>query len=337
MIDSQHDENNDDEDDPSISTLMILLEDEEEAMEDASPDDESGESSADPLHVDRLLSPQRDARMELTDQEHAFALEIKRAVMENTGCQDDVDLSSSANFLTDMEYATFAISSDSLAEALHRVERMQTFRDHYGIHHSVEQGLARLMGIQQQQPGFCLHIDSDPEANTAVNVIDFGSYDPDLSLSSDQHWQTYITGLYYMKYAAALNLASVRNGLFAMADFGRIQVAGLHPEAWLRVFTELMAHFPINWHIFMAYNTGYAATTILALAKRIIPWKATRAMQAGCRIVDDQCDGTNGGNPMRHLAEFYLLPDLETANANLLARAETMLRERIHKEQTFRL
>lgn len=268
-----------------------------------------------------------DPTMELSATERQWALEVKRAVLE------DEELMA----LTDFEYAQHAIVAEgNLPEALFRIGRMQDFRQHYKVEQTVEQGLELLLGLMQQQPGFLLHVDVSQD-HDSINVIDIGMFDPNVALATDangkENWRTFICGVYYMKYCAQPAFANIRNGFFALADFGDLNNFNFKPEAQQRLFDEILRSYPYKWKHFLAYNTGYVANIKMGLAKALMSKKMRNVVQLGCHIEESE----ESRNPTQRLRDFYLLPNLEEAYKSLLVKAHALLERRTHNERTFRL
>lgn len=99
--------------------------------------------------------PPPDVTMMITDEERNWALDLRDAVE----AQGDLYM------ISDMELAQFAILTRGNTElAIQRIEGMQTFREHYKIDPiDVDLGVTCLRAMMDQQPGFLLHVDSDPE------------------------------------------------------------------------------------------------------------------------------------------------------------------------------
>lgn len=273
-----------------------------------------------------------DPTMVITDTELGWALELKIAVAEN----DELDK------LCDMEYAHHAIvARGNLQEALTRVERMQLFRQNYKIDNSLEQGLYYIRELMKQQPGFLMNIDIDLVRQESLNVFDCGVFQPNVALDTTaspetgirDNWEVFSCAAYYVKYASQPTLAVIRNGLLELADFGEYGWSNFSTETNQRLMDEVISHYPMKWNGLLLYNTVPAANVIMSLCKPLMGASMRNALRLGCQFVE--ADGSHNCN--RRLREFYLQPNREEAEANLLERARLLLSTRCHNERTFRL
>lgn len=273
-----------------------------------------------------------DPTMVITDTELGWALALKIAVTEN----DELDN------LCDMEYAHHAIiAQGNLQEALTRVERMQIFRQHYKVDNSLEQGLYFIQELMKQQPGFLMNIDIDLVRQESLNVFDCGCFQPNVALDTTaspeigirDNWKIFACAAYYVKYTSQPTLAVIRNGLLELADFGEYGWKNFSTETNQRLMDEVISYYPMKWNGLLMYNTVPAANVIMSMCKPLMGDSMRNALRLGCQFVES--DGSHNCN--RRLREFYLQPNQEEAEANLLERARLLLSTRCHNETTFRL
>jgi hypothetical protein len=273
------------------------------------------------------VQEETDPTMRITDEERQWALEIKRAVEGSDEIKN----------LNDMVYAHHAIvARGNLEQALQSIERIQLFREHYKVDHSVEQGVQFLQALMDQQPGFLLNIDIDLDRQEAINAFDCGPYDPKAAFGTTgvhDNWRVFCCGAYYVKFASQPNFAVIRNGLLELVDFGDFSWANFSPETSIRFMDEWMRYYPMKMSGLLMYNTGSVANMILSLTKPLMSQSQKNALQLGCQVMEQ--DGSC--NPNRRLKEFYLQPTPEFAQEFLLERARILLTTRQYHEASFRL
>jgi len=212
-----------------------IEDDEEEIYSDDEEDDEnddyddggdSGESDTADDILFRLRRPMFQAnplapgRMELTDNERHWALNIKSAF------QRTPDLES----LSDFEYAQLAILHRfDVLSAMARARRLQQWRRQYSIpnaHHHVGSGggsevaNARpphhdyaLQALMRLFPGLFESLSYNPTDGCYVLVQDSTKYDErKVEPSCTENHRIWVTGCYYVLQAMAPDMESIRQG-----------------------------------------------------------------------------------------------------------------------------
>ncbi|CAB9522447.1 expressed unknown protein [Seminavis robusta] len=284
------------------------------------------------IPMDEMDEDPVDPSMTISEEERRWALEIKRAV------EDNEELTN----LSDMTYAHHAIvANGNVDEALCRIERQQVFRDHYKVDHSVEQGVELLQELIRQQPGFLLNIDIELIRQEAINAVDCGCFNPNVALDTSSsagfgvhdNWRIFCCGYYYIKFTSQPTLSVIRNGTLELGDFGGYGWSNFSTEVNSRLMEEVVAWYPMKWNGLLLYNTGSVANAIIALAKPLMGETMRNTLQLGCQVVE--ADGSC--NPNRRLREFYMQPNAEEAERNMLERAKLLLTTRQNNEETFRL
>ncbi|CAB9504383.1 expressed unknown protein [Seminavis robusta] len=269
-----------------------------------------------------------DRSMVMTPHEHGNATAIKQRV----------ESCSELDNLNDFQYAHYALVDDANTDAaVEKIRNLQEFRRRYHLNDTVEQGMQYLQAFMTQQPGFVLHLDCSAGTYETIRVLDVSKLNPSAALvvgtggDLDYNWRQLVCGLYYMHTACSPYLASIRQGVFEIADLDGVGAHHLNMEFEYRRHGELVGCYPIKFKNIMAYNTGYFANVGWNLMKHLMNDNVRSSIQLGCQIMD----GAAGGN--RKLSDFYLQPSLEEAQRAVLDRARILLTIRYHNEQTFQL
>jgi hypothetical protein len=125
------------------------------------------------------ISVSNDPSMRLTEEERNWALELRQLVLDS-----DEPLPFP---LTDMEYVQYAmVAQGDLKEAARRIHGMQAFRQEYGVDETLEQAEIYFQEWFRHQPGFMLHLDTDPETFEPIVVIDLSAFVPGIATGHKQ-------------------------------------------------------------------------------------------------------------------------------------------------------
>jgi len=299
------------------------------------------------------LLPSNDLTMLLTPAERSWALELKQSILhpnnDNNDQHDVLDPLSS-----DFEYAQWAIiTQGDRASALRRIAKMQAFYKNYKVDNTIAQAVYYIKALMEQQPGFILNLNVDLARQESINAFDCGKFNPDVAMGFSarsnaesasssslyggggvrDHWQICMCAIYYLKYSCQPSFAVIRNGFLELIDFGDVEWHNFSLEAQERLFGEMLGDYPMLERHLLAYNTGYIANVGFGLAKKILPKSMLDSIQLGCRVIEND----ESRNPTKRLCEFYLQPNLGTAQLNLLERAKILMAMRQHNEAIFRL
>lgn len=268
----------------------------------------------------------------LTEAERTYARQLKAA----HAADNDSD-----TLLTDFQYAHHAVvdSHLPLPQALQKVIGLQRFRQQYNLQDTVEEGLQYLDSFMTQQAEFVLHLDvCEGGSFEAVRALDIARLNPAAAMKLDArgvdyHWKQFVCGEYYMHTACSPYLASIRQGIFEIADLDQLGSHNFSMEFEYRRHGELIGYYPLKFKTIMAYNTGYLANVSWNLMKPFLTENAKKSIQLGCQVVE----APDANDSRRRLAEFYLQPSPQLAQASILHRTQTMLQIRYRNEQDFRL
>lgn len=270
-----------------------------------------------------------DPTMMLTDQERRWALAIK----------EKVNSSDSFRPLTDMECAHYAIiSRGNMAEALVRIEGMQTFREAYSIDNSPEQGVYFLEQFEILFPRALMHLDICPTTNAGIWVFDFGAHyakkgiSPNSTKGPDFNWEVSVLASYYMFTVIQPSLASIREGVGCALDFADYSFEHFSFEYYQRLHDECFGYLPLKWRKCEGYNTTMAANLGFSMIKTLMNANLKSTYKMGCQL-----EGRGAGASAMRLREVYLQPSPETAHHRAVEKARELLILRAYHERTFRL
>ncbi|CAB9504385.1 expressed unknown protein [Seminavis robusta] len=278
-------------------------------------------------HVSRCL--QEKTSMMLSEEELRWARELKGAL----------EASDMADVLTDMQIAQYAIVADGhILNALQRIHAMVAFQKEYDIDDSVAQGMECIEALLDQQDGVFLDVDTNPQTQESVIVVDVRAFNPKAALSvnrtgkggAELHWKILARGYYYLYKAAQPSLASVRHGLFLVADCDGMGWENFDLESLQRIHAELFQAYPMRWKSIMAYNTGLVANVCWGLCKRLWSLEFRQALELGCQLVD-----TDASKPPRRMAEMYQQPNVAAVRKKVLRRVGELLGERDENEDEY--
>ena len=304
-----------------------------ERVEDIQENDENAYFSAGVPHLlssipSQLALPTNPAMM-LTDQERTWALAIK----------EKVNTSDSFQPLTDMECAHYAIiARGNIAEALVRIEGMQTFREVYNIDDSPEQGVYYLEQYELLFPRALLHLDICPETNAGIWVFDFGAHhakkglSPNSTKGPDFNWEVSVMASYYMFIVIQPTLASIREGVDCALDLADYTWEHFSFNYFQRMHDECFGYLAIQWKRCEGYNTTMVANLACSMIKTLMSANLKSTYKLGCQL-----EGFAGDSSAMRLREVYLQPSVEAAHRRILMRARELLTLRAYNERTFRL
>jgi hypothetical protein len=279
---------------------------------------------------------QESTSMMLSDEEKRWARELQGAVKASEENNVLVD------HLTDMEIVQYALVAEGhVLHALQRIHTLQAFKKAYDIDDTVAQGMECIAALLDQQDGHFLDVDTNPQTQESVIVVDLQAFFPQRALQinntkcnngADYHWKVLARGYYYLCRACTPSLASVRHGLFLVADCHGMKWDNFDLECNKRIHAELLGAYPIRYKKVMAYHTALVANVCWGLVKRLASDEVKQAVELGCRLVD-----TDAAKPPRRMAELYQQPNAKALRQKVLRRVGELLDERDVHEQEYQL
>ena len=203
----------------------------------------------------------QDPLMFLTEGEREAARRMKRAVTEAMAKEASTsDHGMNVETIPDFEFVQqMVVSQDDANKALKRIMGLHHFRQEYDIANSMEDGMASLNSLMEQQPGVLLHFEQrdivDGVGTHGVFVLDLAALDPASVLDNPR---PLLAGFYYLTLATFPHVASVREGLVNLVDSDGVdwgwenQVN--HFKVHRKMATELMDNYPITAKKICFYN-----------------------------------------------------------------------------------
>ena len=230
-------------------------------------------------HMTRLRSEQTS--MLLSEEEQRWAKELKAA------CVASKDL----NKICDMEIAQQALTHQgNVLNALLSIRALQEFRTSHDINDTPKQGIQALQALMEQQEGVFLDLDTNPQTQEPVLVMDLQAFQPHKALqvvpgrTADHNWKVLARGIYYLHKATQSSLAAVRHGLFLVVDCDGVGWENFSSEVDNRLHAELLQHLPMNWKKVMAYSTALVANVWYGLTKRLFSSQFCSKLEKGMSI-----------------------------------------------------
>lgn len=262
--------------------------------------------------------------MEITDEERAWAHELKECIEDDT--------TGRLRPLSDFEYVQHStFCQGNLEQVLRQVEALQHFRDLYQPQDTVEQGISILEQYIQLQPAAIIHLDvcSTGEGVVAWNQ---GAVIP-AKADSEENWRIHVMVYYYVYHSIQPTLHACREGAYYLIEGEGMGWNNFDMNFEQRLHNELWVHFPAKVKKIQVYNTNTMVTTAWSLLKSILPQDQRMVMELGCQIEVD----SDPNNPKLALTDLYFQPSFPVAMKHLLQRVRCLLALRYHNYQHFKL
>ena len=191
----------------------------------------------------------------------------------------------------------------------------------------MEDGLERLKGFLEQQPGMLLNVDKCARHQHYVQVMDFAKFQPRM-VQYDKDWKTFLSGMHYIMEALHPNLAAARNGLVGIVECEGMGFDNFCMEFEARLWHEHPTVYPARWHELSWVQTPTAANVLFSLLKPIMPQEIRDVCQLGVKF-DEAFEG--------RLDQLFLQPNEKAAMKRLIATVQSFLTQRYHNSLHFRL
>ena len=255
--------------------------------------------------IPSVMGPDDSRRMNLTDEEVDWALDIRDAI----GMMPELDA------VSDFFCVQLAlIVKDDVGEAVERAMGLQAFKEEYNILDTYEEGSRCLRGLVHLLPRMWLSFAYSHDDGMYVEAHDLPKFDVSL-IHNPEKVRTFLAGIYYMHHAMNSDFAGIRKGTIVLVEcegFDWTKKATFNFQN--RVFTELLSHYPYcieGRH----YNTGAVFNIYLSMLRKLLPEKLKKTLQVGFQL-DERLD------------KYFLVPTVEAAEERMLLRLEECLRRR---------
>ena len=147
--------------------------------------------------------------MQLTAQEHSWALAIKEAI----------ELDPEVNNLSDFWYAQFAlICKDDVASALKRATKLQYLREEYKIVETFEFGRRCIHEAVSLFPDYYLCFSFNPRDGNYVLVVDITKLPMSTFRTHPNAVVTKVREIYFMVHLLSPDFEAIRRGTICMAE-----------------------------------------------------------------------------------------------------------------------
>lgn len=262
-----------------------------------------------------LLDKDDPRRMDLTEEERDWALDIK----------ETVEASSELDNLTDFKYAQLALmDKGNIEKAVERAHKLQLFREEYGVMDTQVDARRHVRKEIELMPRmFMCYIF---EAGNYVMLANWSGFNAEC-LVDHENMVTHMVANYYILTCYCPDLEAIRQGLVALMECeGSDQqpVRSVHMQLYRKFWSELAAVYPMRFKKLKHFHTGVFINLLYSMIKRFLTPEIRKVIEVGCEF-----DG--------RLDQVYLTPTVEEANARLLQQIDEALGKRYENERTFTL
>ncbi|CAB9516622.1 expressed unknown protein [Seminavis robusta] len=288
---------------------------EDEQSHDDSEGDNNGDDGSDSAEqadpIPSVLSINDPRRMQLTREE----LEWARDVKELTRGYPDLDN------VSDFMCAQIAIiTRGDLDDAVSRVVALQYYRQNYKVIDTEDDGIRYLNFLVPFFPtqilSFCFSISE----GTYLLVQDVTKMET-CALSAADKVNDWMAASYYMHNAMCPDFATIRRGTITLLECEGMRIDQKQDFKLIqKLLSELLCYYPFKGEM-RCFHTGVAFNIMAAIMRRLVP---EGKIMTGCTF-----EG--------RLDQFYLLPDVTTANRRVLEQLIRALKRRYENEKSFSL
>lgn len=182
--------------------------------------------------------------MRITEEERQWAITIKQAVAEDEEVQG----------LSDLEYVQYAIvTRGNVQDSMRRIRGLQLFRQEYGIHDTLEQGMDMLHNLLHQQPGMLLSVDKarmnanaeDQDLHSHyLMVFDFAKINPK-AMKLERDKRDMLGAMYYIHHATQTTPTAMRNGILFIAECEGMSFDNISLDFVGPIWREMKNYYPV--------------------------------------------------------------------------------------------
>lgn len=225
---------------------------------------------------------------------------------------------------TEYDYAQQAITctgdlSDEASKnkLMQRLYLLQSFREEYKIHDTVEEGVLLIQRLMEMMPGYLLSVDFAAKYGSYIAVFDRAAFQPS-KLHMPEDLRTFLGAQYYIFQCLSTNLKSVRNGVVFITECQDTGDDNFDMEVEEKFLSHLFNHYPFRHKECLWLNTPTAANIAHGLMKSMVPGDFLANWRMGCKL-----DGFDG-----RIDSLFKMPTLAIAQEQLLLKMEGFLMER---------
>ncbi|CAB9526592.1 expressed unknown protein [Seminavis robusta] len=307
--DENHQENENENDDAHDDSDSSESEEEE--------DQEDGANRAGPAAVELPVGPSDHRRMQLNNEEHQWALNIKQAI------EDEPELDSVSDFWV----AQLAlIDQGDTAAALERAHKMQGFRQEYGILDTYEHGRHVIHEIMDIFPKLYLSFGFSHRYGTYVLVLDVAKLYAKTLNTRPGAMAAWLSAEYYVYNCMSPDLEAIRTGIVSIVECEGFEWSKHFGLQIMKKFSlELGAVYPFQVKQLLCYHTGLCFTLLMSMVKQYLPATLRSTISVG-----NICG-------LGRLDALYFSPGVEFARDMIKTRLEECLDRRYRNEASFSL
>ncbi|CAB9500902.1 expressed unknown protein [Seminavis robusta] len=263
------------------------------------------------------LSLDDPRRMDLTPEEHGWALTIKELMEEEDGLDK----------LSDYWYAQVAlVDKGDVANAMERIHHLQLLREEYDIQDTVAQAERAVAKFMELFPGCFVSFTYNHSCGNYTQIIDISKFHSSVIKKDPTARKVWFQTTYYVNHALSSDMEAIRRGmafLLECMDFDWKKNFGL--EIVRPYWCDIAGFYPLNIHTFRYFHTGVFVNMLTSMAKKFMPVAMRDQYELGCINVSGS------------LSKLFLTPTVEAANERTMSRFLHSLKLRYKNEKSFTL
>lgn len=274
---------------------------------------------------ERPLAQNDPRRMQLTEEERGWALDIK----------DAIEMFPELDNLSDFVYATLAVAvKDNVEDAVRRAHQLQAFREEYGLKDTLQESQHIIAKAVQQHPSLCYDVSFHPKQGKYILVQDIAAFSPTEEPTTQQVEDFAIFG-YYLLHALFPDLESTRRGYTVFVECEGFSVANNKHMFKLmdKFYSEVMAVYPSSEGTEARHlNAPTFFNVMTAGLRKLLPEELQDKFFRGPSL-----PGLESSLAGRRLDTLYLTPTPELATQRAIAKLKANLERRYKNIASFSL
>lgn len=257
------------------------------------------------------------------------AIEVQRARAIKDAVEADPELQN----LSDFEYVQHALThltNDGdipLSKVTTYILGMQTFREHYSVKDTPEEGAKYINNMTLDHPGAFLGIHYLPASGNCIAIIDWAALFPG-KVQTQQQWETFLVGCYYRFQSMSPTFLAIREGMASLFECQGIGWENFDSKFFEQLFAEVLLAYPKRHKEVFFINSPSVANIAFGLWKKYMTKNMKDNFHLGYQI-----HGLEG----YRIDALFKTPTEERARQAMIQKVKELLTVRYHHEKTYRL
>ncbi|CAB9515168.1 expressed unknown protein [Seminavis robusta] len=263
------------------------------------------------------LGPTDGGRMELSDHERQWALDIKEEMIRDP----ELDV------MSDYDIAQIALVDQGDTEAaIDRAYKMQGFKMEFDVIDEPAHGRRILQQFMDLFPDLLLCFSYSHPLERYVVAMDGTKFDAKTLKHNPQALQTMMCVGYYIYHALNPDFESIRQGVILLAECGGFcWTQHLSMDLFKMITSDFISVYPVKWNKIRHFHTSLFFNLVSSMAKPLMPSDFKEVFEVGCVSL------------LGRLDEVYLTPTREAATERFKDRLATSLQRRYQNASEFTL